>query len=419
MENGLRSRMTGLVGTSLLLCAGAWPALGQAAGDAAASDAPESVSLGRALSDGDLAVALRYRFEHVDDDATAAVAAASTLRASVGYRTLSYHGLSAHVEFSAVAEVGAGDRFNNAGAGANGNGITDRPVVADPEMTRVNQLFATYVLGATSVSAGRLELALDDQRFVGPVKWRQNYQTFAAARVENRSIEHTTLSYAFLDRAYTITGGERPMASHLLNVAVELPFGTAVGYGYLLDFGSEADAGLSTGTVGLRFSGARPAGPLSVGYGAAYARQRDRAANPDRVRADYFQVSASVGVPEVTVEVGYEVLGGSADEGRFTTPLATLHAFNGWADRFLDTPAAGLEDLSVGLRGKSGRFTWQALYHDFRAATGDARYGGEVDLLASYQAPWKQALGVKAAFYQADEHSTDTAKVWVWTAYSF
>jgi len=391
----------------------------QSAVDAPTSDAPENPSLGRALSDGDLAVALRYRYEHVDDDASAAAAAASTLRGSVGYRTLPYYGLSAQVEFSAVAEIGTGDRFNNAGAGANGTVITDRPIVADPEMTRVNQIFATYALGATRLSAGRLELALDNQRFVGPVKWRQNYQTFVAARLENRSIERTTLSYAFLDRTYTITGGERPMASHLLNAAVELPFGTAVGFGYLLDFENEIDAGLSTGTVGLRFSGARQAGPMTIGYELGYARQHDRASNPNRVRADYYQLSATLGVPKATLEVGYEVLGGSVENGRFTTPLATLHAFNGWADKFLSTPPLGLEDLSVGLRGKAGRFSWRALLHDFRAASGDARYGSELDLLASYQASWKQSLGLKAAFYSADEHSTDTAKVWVWTAYSF
>jgi len=418
LARSFRSETT-LLCTALFAGFLAGPSAAQTATDAEASDAPENPSLGRALGEGDLGVTLRYRYEHVDDEASAAPASASTLRGAVGYSTLPYYGLSAQVEFSAVAEIGAGDRFNNAGAGANGNGVTDRPVVADPEMTRVNQIFATYALGATRVSAGRLELALDDQRFVGPVKWRQNYQTFVAARLENRSIDRTTLTYAFLDRAYTITGGERPMASHLLNAAVELPFGTAVGFAYLLDFENEIDAGLSSGTVGLRFSGSRPAGPLTIGYEAGYARQHDRASNPNRVRADYRRASASVGVPKATLEAGYELLGGSAEDGRFTTPLATLHAFNGWADKFLSTPALGLEDFSVGLRGKAGRLTWRALFHEFRAASGDARYGSEVDLLASYQASWKQSLGLKAAFYDADEHSTDTTKVWIWTAYSF
>jgi hypothetical protein len=31
----------------------------------------------------------------------------------------------------------------------------------------------------------------------------------------------------------------------------------------------------------------------------------------------------------------------------FTTPLATLHKFQGWADKFLTTPVNGLADLYV------------------------------------------------------------------------
>src|SRR3546814_3361296 len=44
----------------------------------------------------------------------------------------------------------------------------------------------------------------------------------------------------------------------------------------------------------------------------------------------------------------------------FQTPLATLHAFNGWADRFLSTPGNGLEDIYVGVGGKHGQWNWQA-----------------------------------------------------------
>ena len=44
--------------------------------------------------------------------------------------------------------------------------------------------------------------------------------------------------------------------------------------------------------------------------------------------------------------LGREVLGADNNVG-FKTPLATLHAFNGWADLFLATPAAGLRDTYV------------------------------------------------------------------------
>src|SRR3546814_3293516 len=63
----------------------------------------------------------------------------------------------------------------------------------------------------------------------------------------------------------------------------------------------------------------------------------------------------------------------------FQTPLATLHAFNGWADRFLSTPGNGLEDIYVGVGGKHGQWNWQALWHDFSADRGGADYGTELD----------------------------------------
>ena len=46
---------------------------------------------------------------------------------------------------------------------------------------------------------------------------------------------------------------------------------------------------------------------------------------------------------------GYEVLG--ADDGAaltsFQTPLATLHKFQGWADKFLTTPPNGIREGAV------------------------------------------------------------------------
>ena len=41
---------------------------------------------------------------------------------------------------------------------------------------------------------------------------------------------------------------------------------------------------------------------------------------------------------------GYELLGSDGVTVAFSTPLATLHAFEGWADKFLATPAAGITD---------------------------------------------------------------------------
>jgi hypothetical protein len=44
-----------------------------------------------------------------------------------------------------------------------------------------------------------------------------------------------------------------------------------------------------------------------------------------------------------------------------------LHAFNGWADKFLATPARGLDDVYISANGKAGKFAWVAAYHGYRA----------------------------------------------------
>ena len=76
---------------------------------------------------------------------------------------------------------------------------------------------------------------------------------------------------------------------------------------------------------------------------------------------------------------------GSNGRRAYQTPLATGHAFNGWADRFLTTPADGLQDRYLGW--KHGWGGWQAgvFVHDFRADRGDADYGSE----------WDASLGFK------------------------
>ena len=49
----------------------------------------------------------------------------------------------------------------------NSNGVTDRPVIADPELTDVNQAYLSFAFGKSEVRAGSQELVIDNVRFVG------------------------------------------------------------------------------------------------------------------------------------------------------------------------------------------------------------------------------------------------------------
>ncbi|MCP5118773.1 MAG: hypothetical protein GY953_48800, partial [bacterium] len=154
-------------------------------------------------------------------------------------------------------------------------------------------------------------------------------------------------------------------------------------------------------------------------YELEYATQSDAGDNPRKIDAEYLHAVLGGQLRGVTVKAGWERLDGSSRDGQFNTPLATLHAWNGWADKFLATPTNGLEDLYLALDGKVGKIGWKAVYHDFTAATGGADYGQELDLQLTCKASWNQTFGLKAALYDADTFATDTDKLMLWTAYQF
>lgn len=104
--------------------------------------------------------------------------------------------------------------------------------------------------------------------------------------------------------------------------------------------------------------------------------------------AGYFLAEIGAEVSGVSLKLGHEVLEGSTDPGNvFTTPLATLHAFNGWADKFLtpSMPGTGIEDSYVSVSAKLDRATLQAVYHDFGSEATSSDYGTELDLMASFR----------------------------------
>ena len=80
-----------------------------------------------------------------------------------------------------------------------------------------------------------------------------------------------------------------------------------------------------------------------------------------------------------------ELMEGDGVKG-FTTPLATLHKFNGWADKFLATPPNGLEDkyltgaVTLKAVGVFETLTLSAAYHDYEAERVDAGYGEELNV---------------------------------------
>ncbi len=411
-----RCRAVTLAALSVLAAAARAPAQG-GTGESARAD-----SVLDALTKGKVSVGLRYRFEVVDDDNFSKTATASTLRTTLGYRTKSYEGFDLFVQMEDVTDVGLGNRYNNKGFDGFSNHVTNRPVVADPNGTELLQGYLHFKRKGSDVKVGVQEITYDDHRFIGNVGWRQHHQTYDALRYSNTDVENLTINYAFVNSVNRIFRQRVDAEHHLLNVQYRIPdIGAITAYGYRLRYRVASFRGSSTDTYGAEFKGSRGIDArISVQYEAEFAHQVDGGTNPNNVDADYFHFSLGGKYEKYGIAVGWERLDGSSADGQFQTPLATLHAMNGWADKFLSTPTNGLDDVSVKLYGPAGPATWTFVFHDFSASSsGGGDYGREYDALVTWKSSWKQVFGLKAAFYDADGFSKDATKVWLFSIFNF
>ncbi len=374
-------------------------------------------SFSEAFRQGDWKLFFRYRLELVDQVPFSEDATASTVRTRLNYTTAHWNGLSLLVEFDYISEL-FGDDYNE-GAGNTPN-RGQFPVVADPVGDDWNQAYLQYKSGNSRFRAGRQRIILDNARFVGNVGWRQNPQTYDALSFVNRSDNGVQFTLAYVDNVNRIFGddvsaGDHEHSTTLANVSKNFE-GAGKLTAYWYDIDNKDTAGFSNTTWGLRFAGSRPVNERKFGYTFEYSIQQDNANNPTPYDANYYRIDLSIGVGAATLYAGLESLEGDHLRAgqAFRTPLATLHAFNGWADKFLATPAAGLDDSFIGAKGKVGAWSWNILYHDFSTQSGSADFGSEIDASFSRKIGDKYGLLLKAARFDTDSPAFgDTTKLWV------
>lgn len=378
----------------------------------AASGAQAAEPVATALTQGKPLLEMRLRYEGVDQAGFAKDAAAVTLRTRLGYETGAWNGLKGLIEVEDVRPLGPQD-FNSTT-----NGRTAYPVVPDPEGTELNRLQLTWTAsGVLTATIGRQRILLDDQRFVGPVAWRQDEQTFDAARADI-AVGKVKITAAWLDRVNRVFGESADWRSDswLVNASYDgLGAVKPTVFVYALDF---ADAPVSSGlTYGVRTTGKARAGEVGLAFAGAYARQTDYGNSPTGFSLDYWMAEAAATWSGMTLKANYESLEGDGRRG-FATPLATLHAFQGWADVFLTTPADGMEDANLTLAVAPRieglpPFNLQIVAHDFKAQRGGRDLGEEIDVQLT--APLTKRLTglVKYADYDGVPGYASRTKLWV------
>lgn len=382
-------------------------------------------SIADAVKGGKAALSFRLRYEDVGiDNAADAEADAFTLKSRVNFTTADYQGFSAVLELDDVTAIGDDD-YPSSGSYTAAFPADKRAVIADPEGTEVNQAFVAYKFSGTTAQYGRQRILLDNQRFIGGVGFRQNEQTYDGFTVTNTSLANTKIFLAQIDNVNRIFGEDDPTlddtesSSQLFNINYTgFKAGALSGYSYLLD---DTDLDTQNDTYGVRFAG--KAGTFA--YTLEVASQDAELANGASYDATYYLAEGVMPAGPVTFTLGYEVLGSDDGAYGFSTPLATLHAFQGWADQFLATPAQGIKDVYFSAGTAIAGVKLLAVYHDYTAdednASGDDDLGDELGVMVM-KAFGPYTLSAKYASYSAGDDSYskfDTDKLWLTAEVAF
>jgi hypothetical protein len=390
-----------------------------------------------AFAKGKFNLNVRARYEFVNQDGYTDDSHAATIRTRFGFTTAPTYGFQGMIEGENVAAIGPEGNYN--AAGSNGKGY--KPPVADPPTTELNQAWLSYsYTNRFTVKAGRQQLVLDNARFVGDVGWRQNMQTFDAVGATFKPVKDFSLYYGYLWEVNRVFGDVAGLPagftdfsskSHLINASyTACEYAKVVGYAYLLDLQNAAGPNNSCATYGGFVTGAAPLNDqVKLNYRGEVAWQSDYADSTQNYDALYYDLELGATVKPFAFGAGYEVLGSDNNVG-FKTPLATLHAFNGWADAFLTTPNAGLRDLyAYGQVTLPAEMPLRVVYHKFDADSGGGDFGQEVDAVISkkFGQHWNALL--KYAYYLGEDAAAgstipiaanvDAQKLWAQVEFNF
>lgn len=373
---------------------------------------------------GQIKFNLRYRYEYANTENNPAEPAhANTFRLRLGYLTPEIAKLQAYAEYENLFAA-----QNDYYVPANVYGSSRYNTIVDPaDRHELNQLWITFKgIPDTVIKGGRQRIKLDDDRFIGNVGWRQMEQTYDAVMVTNNSIKSVIIKAGYIGRVRNIKSLTDNIDAPFVNIKHNLgKYGSLTAYGYWLDFRNDAaNFGKSSQSYGLRLIGSPKLNDtITLHYTAEYTFQSDYGTNRNNYEADRYNLMAGLTAYGITFKGGMEQLDGK-NGSAFTTPLGTNHAFQGWADRFLNTPATGLRDINATLATKVVGTKLMFVYHKFQDDTSRIDYADEYDFLVTKKFGKHYSLLAKYAYYDGDKNApgafkNDTHKIWVQGSISF
>lgn len=386
----------------------------------------EAPDLGTAIQTGSPILELRTRYEHVEQANRPNDGDAFTLRTKLGWQTVKFANLQGLIEFEDVRQLGSEHYDTNV------NGKTSYGQIFDPDVTELNRAQVVWTPASEyTVTLGRQRINIDDQRFIGNVGWRQDEQTYDAVRVD-ADYGRLDLTYAWLAHVNRVFAEAQDWNSdsHIGTVSYAFPEPLKLsGFAYALDFTEPTTAAVrnqSNLTYGVKASGKMWIDTFKLDYAGTIAKQTDYGESLLDYDLGYGSIEGALTWDEFSVRANYESMEGTGTRG-FTTPLATLHAFNGWSDAFL---ANGVKTTNDGLTDANIAFTWSprwkwdyvfnlaflVRYHDFEAERTGADLGEEWNAQVSGAITSRLSWLVKFADYDGPGVApapADRQKIWL------
>ncbi len=380
--------------------------------------------------DPTLTAELRLRWESADDSVN------NTAYAYTG--RMAFRWVTGDSPFLPVIEIEhvsafLGEEYNDGGT----NGKFEYATIADPVGTELNKLYwdIEHELG-WKARIGRQELfhrAYPWQRYIGTVSWRQNEQTMDAISVQYSTDENLKFHGAYINNVNRIFGEDNPsetranfkldgiflQGEYNVNENVVLDV-------FLMDFDFADATALSSQTIGFRVDGTIPMdanSKVTLLYGVEFASQTPDTSGYGDTSYQMLQLGAKNNLG--TIKIKNEVLT-SAGTNSFSSPLATLHIHQGWADKFLVTPQDGLINTSINASGMAGEVKCTFEYNYYRSDEGGGDFGNELGAAFSHTfdadsgrlAGW--TIGGKFTnFEKLSDRYRDTTKFWIWMQRNF
>lgn len=286
--------------------------------------------------------------------------------------------------------------------------------VPDPVNTRFTQIYIKYKLNKTNFFIGRKFVNIDDHRFIGNVDWRQMPQSFGVIAISDNTVKNLDLLVAGIYERKGIVDrfnrywefGKWPLivdVNYKTNNLLKIKF-----FSYLItDINN---------TYGIKLSGEYKFSYLNANYILEYAKQTDPykidnvETKPD-IDTNYYRFGVNTNIRKWTIGLEYTHFGdrNGKDKG-FSTPLATLHAFDGWSDVLLLGGANGFDyglreyKLNIGYENaKYGKFLVSYLiFKSYKSQPTGNNIGTEIDLLYTKNLTKRLSLLLKSAFYNGD-----------------